>query len=406
MRKILISLVDIKEEKFFLKLIKPLKQLGFEADFITTNLLMFNKIKAQGVNIYLIPLEYDIDQTINSDLSKSISVLSNSITKKEAEITYKSTFNLLNKLSKSNSYDAFFMWNGTWASQLAIKDFAARAQIKTLFFELGNIPNKIFVDPEGVNAQSSLYKNIELLKQYESSQEEFDAWKNSYIKEKLAGHVVPQAVRNKDFRDSVAKLYYSFIGYLSSSPNDYKKDVSFLYKKLKNNEKLKITYDDINLEKSQYLFFPMQVSSDTQILLNSNINLIEAIKKAQEISNELNLKLLIKPHPAESDYNFIENIFNLKDKHKFKFVNNNTFQLIKNAQKIVTINSTVGLESKIFGKDVIFLGRSFFERFDERYLRNYIMKYLINTSFFDDKEISVSCMKDILSRCNGLIVPA
>ena len=68
-----------------------------------------------------------------------------------------------------------------------------------------------------------------------------------------------------------------------------------------------------------------------------------------------------------------------------KLVGNNTKDLILNAQRVVVINSTVGLEALLLEKNVDIYGRAIYEHFNEYRLKAYIQKYLINIDYFNDE---------------------
>ena len=92
----------------------------------------------------------------------------------------------------------------------------------------------------------------------------------------------------------------------------------------------------------------------------------------------------MKPHPAEFESHVIEKIVRLKKQHGFLLSNSNTFELIKNADKVIVINSTVGLESILLGKNVEFLGQSFYSDLkNERGMDFYINEWLIDVDIFN-----------------------
>jgi Capsule polysaccharide biosynthesis protein. len=57
---------------------------------------------------------------------------------------------------------------------------------------------------------------------------------------------------------------------------------------------------------------------------------------------------------------------------------------------IYTINSTVGLESLILGKEVIVLGKAIYSAFDTEMLKKYIHSYLIDFDYFSKNEFEAS----------------
>lgn len=112
------------------------------------------------------------------------------------------------------------------------------------------------------------------------------------------------------------------------------------------------------------------------------------------------MNLVVKLHPAERDIDVIYTILKLREKYKFNIVDNNTFEVIANAQKVITINSTVALEAMILDKPVEILGRSFYKFFYKERTKNYILGYLEDIDFFSNEKFSVEQIEKLLNRCN------
>lgn len=143
----------------------------------------------------------------------------------------------------------------------------------------------------------------------------------------------------------------------------------------------------------------MQVASDSQIILNSDIGLFDALKYSIKKAEVDNLNLVVKLHPAERDIDVIYTILKLREKYKFNIVDNNTFEVIANAQKVITINSTVALEAMILDKPVEILGRSFYKFFNKERTKNYILGYLEDIDFFSSEKFTVEQVKKLINRC-------
>ena len=80
----------------------------------------------------------------------------------------------------------------------------------------------------------------------------------------------------------------------------------------------------------------------------------------------------------------------LKEILGFNITNNNIYELIEECEFIITINSSVGLLAKIIGKEVIFIGNTYFDKLDSHNLPAYIESFLLNIDFWDEKyELSV-----------------
>ncbi|MGF1740549.1 hypothetical protein L4C34_05605 [Vibrio profundum] len=283
-----------------------------------------------------------------------------------------------------NKHESIICWNGEDVIGYTCRLF--RGRVKTRFLEISNIPGKIFADSKGVNASSSLFKNIEKLDALRNDDLVFENWKENYIDYKVKHSIVKQAINGRkigvhNFYDT---LYAQFLGGKWQS-------FKYLYDKFKIKVKKNSVSELINFERNingGFIFFPMQVSNDSQIVLNSkiggNFEVVDLI-----LNRNSKYNLVVKPHPAEQDMAYLERFVN-KYKNKVTFSNDNTFELLKKSAKVYTINSTVGLEALILGKSVEFLGESIFSSFNEKRLQAYISNFLINIDFFESSKISQS----------------
>src|SRR5262249_52984485 len=116
----------------------------------------------------------------------------------------------------------------------------------------------------------------------------------------------------------------------------------------------------------KYIFCPFQVALDSQVLVYSpwimNMhNFYELISKVSESLDEKDLFFVIKEHPScKMDYSDLKS----QNNERIIFANaNSTQELIENAEMIITLNSTVGIESLIYNKKVITLGQAFYSGF-------------------------------------------
>ncbi|MBB11200.1 MAG: polysaccharide synthesis/modification protein [Alcanivorax sp.] len=112
---------------------------------------------------------------------------------------------------------------------------------------------------------------------------------------------------------------------------------------------------------ARYIFVPFQVYDDTQILLHSPwVDSMESLYWALErcvSSLPEGWCFIVKEHPsARKSYEHIH------DNHsRIVFANaNDTQELIEGARLVITINSTVGIESLLLGRPVLTLGNAFY----------------------------------------------
>lgn len=408
MKNIIIMASTLKITKFFMRIEPRLNQLGFRAVFYTLEFSAYCYAKRRNREIY-IPHNVDIHDNIcniqDIDFGKNIDVLSRKMSLSEASDLYTKTYQIISDIykTKQKNIAGFFIWNGLSTEQQAATCFAVNHNIKKIYFELSNIPGKVFVDPCGTNAASELYENSSLLEKYRVSDEEYNKWREKYIREKKRNGLVPQ--RRKRFSDVSIKTFLDGFGYLFYTHSGF--SIQYLKKRihmLLQNCKQMYEYDTVSYQEIQgkFIFFPLQVSYDTQVLINSNISISEALDYAIQEAKHKKMALVVKPHPQEADSWVLEKLYRLKKTSGILIVNDNTFSIIPYAYEVITINSTVGLEAKILEKKTKILGKSFFKNFTQKDLKRYIIGYLIDMDFFDeDKEIDTYQTQRIIRRLMG-----
>lgn len=209
------------------------------------------------------------------------------------------------------SYDQMVLWNGLSFRQAIAVEISKLYDIKLFYVENGLLPNTVVIDPKGVNAYNS----------------------------------VP---RERAF-------YENYSTHDRPLPNQLVKRQPKKENKFKENE------IDLPLK---YIFIPFQIDHDTQILIHSPwirhmSHLFEVIIK---IANQLNndLVFVFKEHPSnKKEYPKLHQ--EASKNEKIMFINNLPTQtLIQNAEAVITINSTVGIESLLFKQKVITLGNAFY----------------------------------------------
>lgn len=200
--------------------------------------------------------------------------------------------------------DVVGAWNGQKLPSSSVA-FAAKAMGKeVVYFENGLLPHSTTCDVNGVNCQNSLPRD--------------------------------------------ASFYDQFSGEVT------------LPQTLQVRARAKAKADGAKIESlpEHYIFVPFQVETDSQVIANSPwiksmAQLWQHIVNALDMADNPNLKVVIKEHP--SDVIRHDNLHN-KDP-RIIFTNQcSTQELIENADAVMTINSTVGIESLLLGKKVIVLG--------------------------------------------------
>lgn len=231
-----------------------------------------------------------------------------------AYVTERARFYHYYHIFKKLDCEAVAIWNGQKQPYLTMVKAAEHAKKRILFFENGLMPNTTTADYAGVNAYNCLPRDPQF-----------------YLDLTADG-------KNADLPTQL----------VTRDPHK-KRDIS--------------EQKEIQLPEN-YIFVPFQVPADSQIVIHSPWvlsmeQMFHALKKAHDTLRQQGRTdiptLVFKEHPSWPG-NF-DHLYDL-DPNCIFANKNNTQQLIENAQAVVTINSTVGLESLLLGKKVVTLGNA------------------------------------------------
>ena len=224
-------------------------------------------------------------------------------------------FNIFSKINFLRYYAALdknftkmLIWNGGKFRERIAIEVAKIENIKVYYFENGLLPNTIVFDNKGINSENSVPRKEEFYKQYN-----FDV--------DLPKTLVPRVGKNREI---------------------FKGEKEILPEK--------------------YIFVPFQVDYDTQIISHSKWIrdmriLFDVIEK---ISKYGKYHFVLKEHPS-SGVEYSDLYERIKELSYVSFKNTYSTQaLIENADAVITVNSTVGVESLLFHKKVIVLGDAFY----------------------------------------------
>jgi capsular polysaccharide export protein len=153
---------------------------------------------------------------------------------------------------------------------------------------------------------------------------------------------------------------------------------------------------------SSYVYFPLQVQGDSQVLIHSDFSSMQeaiSVIEAQFYSADLGVtRLVVNFHPMEPDAPYYFD-------SRTVISDAPTELLVDNCDSVITINSTVGVEAMRKGKIVHLLGRAYFS--DENYmfltpkgrgLSTTLRKQLLDKSFPLRAEFSKEFIDEISMR--------
>lgn len=235
-----------------------------------------------------------------------------------------------------------------WQHSLAIV-VCKELDIDYLITERGIFrPDTTTIEFKGVNAYSSLSKDKEFYKKHILFQKGLRRYSvskmtNLKVNVKFAIFILLNKIGSiSGINSKLKNKSYSLSRYI------------YLFIKQKFSKK-----SDINIElPNKYIFIPLQVNTDTQILVHSDFkNIQEFISKVESDFYSLNIKigLVFKIHPME------KGIVEYKFDKRSLVSDSDTNRLVRNSEFVITINSTVGFEAIQEYKKVLVLGDAFFK---------------------------------------------
>ena len=403
-RHVVVCLVDyFNAGAFFIKLARSDGSRKYV--FVTHLLSIYLKCREESIKCHLISKYTRVPDDVFDvcDLHRTREIVGGVLSLEEASNMASAYMSKINMISQSALSTKLLIWNGQSILGKVATALRKKGHVKTLFFEIANVPGKIFVDPEGVNYESQLRRSLECRNDSSSFRSVcgFDEWKEDYVKYKENTNVVPQAVGKRLLHINHIQdyLYSKVFGYRFYSDRSFKNKLpQFLPNNLKEKYQCLKIHDELDLKALMpFNFFPGQVHDDTQLLFNSDIGNVEAVSKILESTSET---LIVKPHPAgdEREFEFLSDYI---ISGRLILTSMNTLQLIKGSRSVYTINSTVGFESLILGKETFFLGSSIYSLMSADVLEWYVVKYLIDVDFFsNDLRIDFASIEEIFSRAD------
>jgi len=277
-----------------------------------------------------------------------------------------------------------------------LKSFAKTRRLATLHFELGNVEPKTFLDPDGVNAAARLARCPDILDVYDVSDAEIAEWKVAFIQRKQAQLSIPQQRRLITINPWFLLDLVGIALLRTPQPAPLHLGSRLRTKVALWRRRLQPSLPAV-LPRAPYVFLPLQVSTDSNLLVHSSHDNLAAIAFAAQRAAELGCDLVIKPHPAEHDTRLLARIFEMCRDRRYILSVANTAALIQGATEVITINSTVGLEARLMGKPVTILGRSLYERFTDRQAAVYAMRHLLPFVPFGTEPASIAVADRIIA---------
>ena len=367
-------------------------EFGWSIVLVTSLLSVYLRAHRYGIPCYLIKAGEPKHSYQGLEANKTREYLQRTSRIQHIQFFQNSTLSSLEFLISRIRPSAVAVWNGMDAGTQATLAFANHHGIPKILFEIGNIDSKLFADPEGVNASSMLVRNPSALDAWRISDEEFADWLTKFKGRQLLTTIPPQA----RFIRSINPFYLLDRAGATLLGTPQPTETTIVDKLVNKFKNYRVPTIHAIRPISPYVFLPLQVSSDINLLIHSDYDNLSAIDIAAKHARKLGCILVVKMHPAETDRTMALNILRACQKHGHFITSMNTTELVLGAVEVVTINSTVGLEAMLLGKKVMILGRCIYKDFTTSRTRAYVLRYLVDFDPFGEKPMSLAAFSQII----------
>lgn len=331
---------------FFLNLARYMKKMGFDPVFINPDKFVIKFLKKYNIKYENYKKVGDIINFYSSDSDLIVyeSRLFNIKNIRKLVCLKNKLFSQSYNFFKTTDFDHVLIFNGAMDVE---SDVCKDLSLNTFYLEQGYFPDTMQMDKGGVNCKTN-FSDLS----YDEFLEFHYKENNIQLKEDFEIITIKYSKLNRYFlRFLERKNRMFFLNYL-------KRNINLIRAKKQFNKSAVSNIDFV--EKEKYIFFPLQVNSDTQIILNSRYkNMYEAVNDVLPDLLKTGLKIIIKGHPFEVepvDYTELK-----KHKQVIFLEKADINSLIDKSEFVVNVNSSVGLQAISRYKRVLLLGDSFYK---------------------------------------------
>lgn len=303
-------------------------------------------------------------------------------------------------VEKIRDYDLIVVPSGRHVHQIALTHLAEAYGIRRVYIGYGNLPRRTIFDPHGTDADSLLYADKDAaLAMFMEPPLDVEATIAGIMETKRRETSIPQ---KSNPRAAIAKKFAFFadtvLQMLSGRVCDRRVRTLDLGGSRKAAAPAPAAAASTPID-PEGIFFPLQVSSDTQVLTNyDGHSIFRAIDEVAALARSQSRPVFYRAHPAESDPQKVEDYITTRYGDLFHKTTESVHGVFDKLDRVVTINSTVGLEAKALGKDVSFLGRSLYASLSRYELAVYLARYLVEVDYFRGEDLDAKTIDEIFLR--------
>ncbi len=330
--------------EFFINVAQYLSAHGHEVYFLQADPYVSTLLKRHKQQIVYYPLKVEQKNVYNaeSDIVRYFTKL-NRIAKPDKFIKQmNNSYSRAAKFFGTNHFDRVIIWNGEANVESKICEDLGMV---VWYCENGYFPNTFQMNTKGVNCKA-VYANCSY-----NQFMQFRFAKTDLAEIKFSVSTIKHSLAKRYFYRFFSSRYRSIMWQALQSG---------IRKKAAKRQFNEAPTDTIKLETlGKFAFFPLQVNTDTQILLNSNYSsMYEVLECTIPKLIGAGYKVVLKEHPEELEpvnYSaFVDN------KNVFLVRKYDLNKLIEQSSFVINVNSSVGLQAVAKHKPVIVLGESFY----------------------------------------------
>lgn len=339
--------------RYFSELQPQLQTLGIESRYFTFN----PKVRSMMTRMELAYFPTDINECCDSLSAAQFDAIVNPVLefrypdRRQLDVKVANLHFHLREFIECQKIDGLFLWNGSGLVASIAQAIARERGLPVLFGENGYLPSTMQIDPEGVNQLATVTRRVA------------DEYQNQIIDPKLQ-HGLNEAIdilhSGRPWAKKVEKRVKASVW---MRLNHEIKSLSWdrIRRGVGGNKGIEEFTGELP---ERYVFVPMQVETDSQLILHSPlvgrdmVHFVEVCQKAVADAAP-DCRVVVKLHPAnlgKIDYTELA-----KRYPDVVFLKGGKIgELIKNSEAIITINSTVGFEALTYYKPVLTLGNCFY----------------------------------------------
>ena len=392
MKKIIIfAPIAERESKFYLNIARKIKKVDedIEIQFISFYQPMNNEILNAGFKVFDIYSNFSNKQEFFvSDYEETFNIINmhKLILHEQVTFSENNTQKLCQKFCLYlNSLDEYLSRLNLKYNKIVIyQELGGFIAPLSLYFsaQKNNITHYFF-EPSFFKGRIHMVKNsllpIDLKDVNDKPINEVDLYINNVIHKKSVA--IPEKdkhhfqdmslkkiINNKNINNIFHKLYFKYTKRQSQEYEYILNHVLRYFSMWVNRKKLAKYYSKFAGLEESYVYFPFHVQLDYSLTIRSTeyLNQLSLVEYVSQIL-PIGYFLYIKEHPASIGGFKYRNIKDMLRKYRnIRFIHpsENSYNIVNNADVVLTINSKVGAESMISGKEVVAFGSSFYQHSD------------------------------------------